>query len=123
MVAIDNDSTKDFEAFARQTGNPLLSSAAADKEFVFYIRKKQRRRHGRAPRASRSTGASPITRPAAPTSAVSRAFLCVFIRAEAPERFGLGRTSRSLKLSIVCFIMVVTKASKPGAPGDRAGRS
>ncbi len=40
IVATDPGSTKDFEAFSKQTGNPLLSSAASDKEFVFYIRKK-----------------------------------------------------------------------------------
>ena len=40
IVATDPGATRDFEAFAKQTGNPLLSSSATDKEFVFYIRKK-----------------------------------------------------------------------------------
>jgi tRNA 2-thiouridine synthesizing protein A len=40
IVATDPGSTKDFEAFSKQTGNELLSSAAAEKEFIFYIRKK-----------------------------------------------------------------------------------
>jgi tRNA 2-thiouridine synthesizing protein A len=40
VVATDPGSTKDFEAFCRQTGNELLSQAAGEKEFVFYMRKK-----------------------------------------------------------------------------------
>jgi tRNA 2-thiouridine synthesizing protein A len=40
IVATDPGSTKDFESFARQTGNPLLSQSADEKEFVFYLRKK-----------------------------------------------------------------------------------
>ena len=40
IVATDPGSVKDFEAFAKQTGNPLVSSAAGEKEFTFYIRKK-----------------------------------------------------------------------------------
>ena len=40
IVATDPGSTKDFESFARQTGNDLLSQSAGEKEFVFYIRKK-----------------------------------------------------------------------------------
>ena len=40
VVATDPGSTKDFEAFCRQTGNELLSHTAGDKEFVFYMRKK-----------------------------------------------------------------------------------
>jgi tRNA 2-thiouridine synthesizing protein A len=40
IVATDPGSVKDFEAFTKQTGNELLSSAAAEKDFVFYIRKK-----------------------------------------------------------------------------------
>jgi tRNA 2-thiouridine synthesizing protein A len=31
---------KDFQAFAKQTGNELLESAAAGSEYVFFIRKK-----------------------------------------------------------------------------------
>ena len=40
IVATDPGSVKDFEAFTKQTGNELLSSAAGEKEFTFYIRKK-----------------------------------------------------------------------------------
>lgn len=40
IVATDPGAMKDFESFSKQTGNPLLSSAASGKEFVFYIRKK-----------------------------------------------------------------------------------
>jgi tRNA 2-thiouridine synthesizing protein A len=38
--ATDPGSVKDFQAFSRQTGNPLLSSDAADAEFVFFMQKK-----------------------------------------------------------------------------------
>ena len=40
IVATDPGSVKDFEAFAKQTGNELLSSDSGEKEFTFYIRKK-----------------------------------------------------------------------------------
>ena len=40
IVATDPGSMKHFEAFSKQTGNPLLSSSAGEKEFTFYIRKK-----------------------------------------------------------------------------------
>ena len=40
IVATDPGSSKDFEAFSKQTGNVLLSQSAGEKEFVFYIRKK-----------------------------------------------------------------------------------
>ena len=40
IVATDPGSVKDFESFARQTGNELLSQSTAEKEFVFYMRKK-----------------------------------------------------------------------------------
>jgi tRNA 2-thiouridine synthesizing protein A len=40
IVATDPGSARDFEAFARQTGNALLSSAEANKEFVFFMQKK-----------------------------------------------------------------------------------
>ncbi len=38
--ATDPGSVKDFQAFAKQTGNELLSSVEADAEFNFYIRRK-----------------------------------------------------------------------------------
>jgi tRNA 2-thiouridine synthesizing protein A len=40
IVATDPGSVKDFEAFAKQTGNPLLSQSAAASEFTFFLRKK-----------------------------------------------------------------------------------
>ena len=40
IVATDPGSVKDFEAFARQTGNPLLSQSANASEFTFFLRKK-----------------------------------------------------------------------------------
>lgn len=40
VVATDPGSVKDFAAFAKQTGNELLSSSEAGGEFTFYIRKK-----------------------------------------------------------------------------------
>jgi tRNA 2-thiouridine synthesizing protein A len=40
VMATDPGSVKDFQAFARQTGNELLSSDIADSEFIFYMKKK-----------------------------------------------------------------------------------
>jgi tRNA 2-thiouridine synthesizing protein A len=40
VLATDPGSVKDFEAFSRQTGNALLSSEAANSEFVFFMKKK-----------------------------------------------------------------------------------
>lgn len=40
IMATDPGSVKDFQAFAKQTGNPLLSSDAANNEFVFFMQKK-----------------------------------------------------------------------------------
>jgi len=40
ILATDPGSVKDFEAFAKQTGNPLLSQSANDKEYSFLIQKK-----------------------------------------------------------------------------------
>jgi tRNA 2-thiouridine synthesizing protein A len=40
IVSTDPGSVKDFESFAKQTGNTLLSNAASEKEFTFYMRKK-----------------------------------------------------------------------------------
>lgn len=38
--ATDPGAVKDFQAFAKQTGNELLESTAANGEYVFYLRKK-----------------------------------------------------------------------------------
>jgi tRNA 2-thiouridine synthesizing protein A len=41
IVATDPGSVKDFQAFAKQTGNDLLSQAEAEnKEFVFFLKRK-----------------------------------------------------------------------------------
>ena len=40
IIATDPGSVKDFEAFAKQTGNELLSSSEANKEFTFFMKKK-----------------------------------------------------------------------------------
>jgi tRNA 2-thiouridine synthesizing protein A len=39
IVATDPGSVKDFQAFAKQTGNQLLESAEANGEYIFYLRK------------------------------------------------------------------------------------
>ena len=40
IVSTDPGSVKDFVAFCKQTGNELLSQAAANKEFTFFLKKK-----------------------------------------------------------------------------------
>jgi tRNA 2-thiouridine synthesizing protein A len=40
IVATDPGSTKDFEAFSKQTGNALVEQSASNKEFTFFLRKK-----------------------------------------------------------------------------------
>lgn len=40
IIATDPGAIKDFEAFAKQTGNELLSSAQAGAEFTFFMKKK-----------------------------------------------------------------------------------
>jgi tRNA 2-thiouridine synthesizing protein A len=40
IVATDPGSVKDFQAFAKQTGNELLSQAKNNKEFEFFIKRK-----------------------------------------------------------------------------------
>jgi tRNA 2-thiouridine synthesizing protein A len=40
IIATDPGSVKDFVAFAKQTGNELLSSAENNKEFEFFIKRK-----------------------------------------------------------------------------------
>ncbi|MBU0602330.1 MAG: sulfurtransferase TusA family protein [Gammaproteobacteria bacterium] len=40
VVATDPGAARDFEAFARQTGNTLLESADVDKEYTFLLRRK-----------------------------------------------------------------------------------
>ena len=40
VVATDPGSFKDMQAFATQTGNPLLSTTEENKTYVFYLKKK-----------------------------------------------------------------------------------
>ena len=40
IVATDPGAVKDFQAFAKQTGNELLSSAEAGGVFTFFMQKK-----------------------------------------------------------------------------------
>ena len=40
IVATDPGSVKDFEAFARQTGNALVSQFTASTEYTFFLKKK-----------------------------------------------------------------------------------
>ena len=40
IIATDPGSVKDFQAFAKQTGNPLLGSETAEKEFIFFMKKR-----------------------------------------------------------------------------------
>ena len=39
IISTDPGSVKDFEAFSKQTGNPLLSSADDGNRFTFVMRK------------------------------------------------------------------------------------
>ena len=40
VVATDSGSVRDFQAFARQTGNQLLEHSQDGAEFTFYMRRK-----------------------------------------------------------------------------------
>jgi len=40
ILSTDPGSVKDFAAFAKQTGNELLSSAENNKEFEFFMKRK-----------------------------------------------------------------------------------
>jgi len=40
VVATDPSSMRDFQAFARQTGNELVEQSAANDEFVHYLRRR-----------------------------------------------------------------------------------
>jgi len=40
IIATDPGAVKDFAAFAKQTGNELLSHAEVGGEFVFFLKKK-----------------------------------------------------------------------------------
>lgn len=40
ILATDPGSVKDFQAFAKQTGNQLLEHSEANKEFTFFMKRK-----------------------------------------------------------------------------------
>ena len=40
VLATDPGSMRDFQAFARQTGNELVEQAAIDDEFIHYLRRR-----------------------------------------------------------------------------------
>ena len=40
VVATDPGSVRDFQAFARQTGNELLEQSSANEEFVHFLRRR-----------------------------------------------------------------------------------
>ena len=40
VVATDPGSTRDFQAFSRQTGNELIEQTAENAEFVHYLRRR-----------------------------------------------------------------------------------
>lgn len=40
VVATDPGSVRDFQAFARQTGNELLEQSSANDEFVHFLRRR-----------------------------------------------------------------------------------
>jgi tRNA 2-thiouridine synthesizing protein A len=40
ILATDPGAVKDFQAFAKQTGNALLASSSEGSEFVFFMKKK-----------------------------------------------------------------------------------
>jgi tRNA 2-thiouridine synthesizing protein A len=40
VIATDPGSVRDFQAFAKQTGNALVEQAEIDREFVFFMKRK-----------------------------------------------------------------------------------
>jgi tRNA 2-thiouridine synthesizing protein A len=40
VVATDTGSVRDFQAFARQTGNELLEQSESNREYTFFLRRK-----------------------------------------------------------------------------------
>ena len=40
VVATDPGSTRDFQAFARQTGNELLEQSSEGEDFIHYLRRR-----------------------------------------------------------------------------------
>jgi tRNA 2-thiouridine synthesizing protein A len=40
VIATDPGSVRDFQAFARQTGNDLIGQSESDKEYTFFMKRK-----------------------------------------------------------------------------------
>lgn len=40
VMATDTGSVRDFQAFAKQTGNALLAQTEENREFIFFIKRK-----------------------------------------------------------------------------------
>jgi tRNA 2-thiouridine synthesizing protein A len=40
VLATDSGSVRDFQAFAKQTGNDLLSQSEENREFIFFMKRK-----------------------------------------------------------------------------------
>ncbi|HWJ95016.1 sulfurtransferase TusA family protein [Noviherbaspirillum sp. UKPF54] len=40
VIATDPGSVRDFQAFARQTGNTLVDQSELDQEFIFFMKRK-----------------------------------------------------------------------------------
>ena len=40
VVSTDSGSARDFQAFAKQTGNDLLSQSEENREYVFFMKRK-----------------------------------------------------------------------------------
>lgn len=40
VLATDSGSVRDFQAFAKQTGNDLLEQCEENKEFIFFMKRK-----------------------------------------------------------------------------------
>lgn len=40
VIATDPGSVRDFQAFARQTGNDLVGQSESDKEYTFFMKRK-----------------------------------------------------------------------------------
>jgi tRNA 2-thiouridine synthesizing protein A len=40
VMATDSGSVRDFQAFAKQTGNDLLAQSEENKEFIFFMKRK-----------------------------------------------------------------------------------
>ena len=69
VVATDPGSVRDFQAFARQTGNELLEQTSANDEFVHFLRR-------RSLRATASAGRRGSPAPSSGFSSASSTLAC-----------------------------------------------